>query len=90
MNQHQYDALANAVLFILAHAELPEGTLTHVWAIEEAFGLAPGQLAGHLKDNSERFRLPPVLSFEQVVFDAPAPGDGSGTALEAAMAARMF
>jgi hypothetical protein len=60
-----------------------------VLAEEESSALAPteAELAAHLKDNPERFRQPPVLSFEQVVFDAPAPGDGSGAALEAAKAA---
>ena len=50
-------------------------------------GASDAELSAYLTKNAERFRLPPVLSFEQVFFDPAAYGDRLGSAVTEALAA---
>ncbi len=56
---------------------------------EEGEAGAPGdiELSAYLNKNAEKFRMPPVLSFDQVLFDPADYGDNLESALKASMAA---
>lgn len=60
-----------------------------VLAEEERSAAAPteAELAGYLAANPDKYRRPPVLSFEQVVFDPDEPGERLAATLSAAKAA---
>lgn len=56
---------------------------------EEDEAGAPGdaELSAYLSSNAEKFRMPPVLSFDQVLFDPADYGDGLDSALQASIEA---
>jgi hypothetical protein len=56
---------------------------------EEGEAGAPGdvELGAYLRDNAEKFRMPPILSFDQVLFDPTDYGDDLDAALKTSLAA---